>query len=304
MRIVVTGREGQVVRALLERGNLEGHDVVAVGRPKLDLTGPAAAILAALGDARPDVIVSAAAYTAVDKAESERDLAFAVNATGAGAVAHAAREIGVPIIHLSTDYVFDGDRAAPYGESDPTGPRTVYGASKLAGERQVLAAQPDAVILRTAWVYSPFGANFVKTMLGLADQREEVGVVADQHGNPTSALDIADGILRIAANLLCDSDPARRGIFHMTGSGEASWAALAQAIFAISGELGGPSAGVRPISSSSYPTAAPRPANSRLDNSLVERRHGIRLPDWHDALKPVVRRLVLAGSRQEEISRK
>ncbi|MEN2786379.1 dTDP-4-dehydrorhamnose reductase [Sphingomonas qilianensis] len=302
MRIAVTGREGQVVRALIERGGAAGHVVLPLGRPELDLTSSAAAIHAAIAAVHPDVIVSAAAHTAVDRAESERDLAFSINATGAEAVAQAARSLGVPLVHLSTDYVFDGTKPTPYVESDATGPSGIYGASKLAGEKLVRAAQPDSAVLRTAWVYSPFGANFVKTMLRLAETRDELGVVADQRGNPTSALDIADGVIAVAAHLVADPDPALRGIFHMTGGGEASWAELAEAIFVASAAAGGPSAMVRAIPTTDYPTPAPRPANSRLDCTLLEARHGVRLRDWPMALRAVVARLNDPSAKTDGVS--
>ncbi len=291
-RIVVTGKEGQVARSLAERGSAGSWEIVPLGRPELDLARDPSAIITAIADARPDIVVSAAANTAVDKAESEPEHAFAVNERGAGAVAKGAQALNVPLIHLSTDYVFDGDKSSPYVETDVPGPAGVYGASKLAGEKAVLKEQPDCAIIRTAWVYSPFGANFVKTMLRLAAERDEVGVVADQRGNPTSALDIADGILAVAANLRGNSEPALRGIFHMTGSGEASWADFAEAIFAASAAAGGPSAAVKRISTSDYPTAARRPANSRLDCAKLERVHGVRLPDWRLSAVDVVARLV------------
>lgn len=292
MRIAVTGRAGQVVTSLVERGTAAGHEVIALGRPELDLGDPAS-IPRALAGARPDVIVSAAAYTAVDKAENEPDIALAVNGTGAGAIADAARTLGVPLVHLSTDYVFDGSLARPYAEIDATGPTGVYGASKLAGETAVLAAHgTNSAVLRVAWVYSPFGGNFVKTMLRLAGDRDEVSVVADQFGNPTSALDIADGILAVAGNLVEDGRAARRGIFHMTATGEASWADFAEAIFAASAANGGPTARVKHITTADYPTPAKRPANSRLDCRQIAGAHGVVLPDWRDALVPVVRRLV------------
>lgn len=292
MRLVVTGREGQVARSLVERASTTAVEAIALGRPELDLAGPADAIIAAIESVRPDGIVSAAAYTHVDKAESERDLAFAVNEAGPRALARAAKLLGVPLIHLSTDYVFDGAKATPYLEDDATGPTGVYGASKLAGEEAVLAEHANSAILRTAWVYSPFGANFVKTMLRLAGSREEIGVVADQRGNPTSALDIADGILRIAANLRADADPRLRGLFHMAGASHASWAEFATAIFAASARAGGPCARVCAISAADYPTAAKRPLNSRLDSTKLARIHGVSLPDWHRSLKEVVVRLV------------
>jgi dTDP-4-dehydrorhamnose reductase len=295
MRIVVTGREGQVVRSLIERASRDA-EIVPLGRPDLDLAGDPDAIVQSITSARPDVIISAAAYTQVDKAETERDRAFAVNERGPRAVAAAARELDVPVIHISTDYVFDGTKSAPYLEEDPTAPASVYGASKLAGEKAVLAEQPNSAVLRTAWVYSPFGANFVKTMLRLAGERDEVQVVADQRGNPTSALDIADAVLAVVANLVRTNDPAERGVFHMTAPRDASWAEFAEAIFAVSAAEGGPSARVKHIRTADYPTAARRPANSSLDSSKLARAHGVSLPDWHSSVKDVVARLLARGA--------
>lgn len=290
MRVVVTGHNGQVVRSLLERGG--ANDIVALARPGLDLTAEPAAIVSAIEAARPDVVVSAAAYTAVDKAEREPELAFAINERGVRAVARAARLIDVPLVHLSTDYVFGGGKPAPYVEDDATGPSGVYGASKLAGEAAVLAEHGNNAILRTAWVYSPFGVNFIKTMLRLASDRDEIGVVADQRGNPTSALDIADGVLAVAANLVGDDDPALRGIFHMTAAGEASWAEFAEHIFSAANRRGGPAASVKHITTADYPTPARRPANSRLDSGKLARTHGVRLPDWRSSTESVVERLL------------
>lgn len=292
MRIVVTGREGQVVRSLVERGAAAGHDIVALGRPQLDLAADAETIIAAIVAAQPEVVVSAAAYTAVDKAEAEPDLAFAINAAGAGAVAAAAARLGVPLIHLSTDYVFDGTKPTAYVEGDATGPTSVYGASKLAGEQAVLAAHDNVAILRTAWVYSPFGANFVRTMLRLAGERDELRVVGDQRGNPTSALAIADAVTASADKLCSNSDQALRGIFHMSGGGEATWAEFAEAIFAASAAAGGPVARVLPITTADYPTPARRPANSRLSGDKLAAAHGLRLPDWRISLTDIVKRLV------------
>jgi dTDP-4-dehydrorhamnose reductase len=201
MRVVVTGQQGQVAQSLVELAGAVDCKIVALGRPTLDLAATPESIHDALAAAAPDVIVSAAAYTFVDKAESEPDAAFAVNANGAEAVARAANLLGVPLVHLSTDYVYDGTKREPYVEQDKTGPRTVYGASKLAGEQRVLAAHPDSVVLRTAWVFSPFGTNFVRTMLRLAADRDEISVVADQLGSPTSAQDLAGAILAISTRL-------------------------------------------------------------------------------------------------------
>jgi len=289
--MVVTGRQGQIVRSLLERAST-GLDIVSLGRPELDLTAPADAIASAIEDARPDVLVSAAAYTQVDKAESEPDLAFAVNGRGPRALARAARGLGIPLVHLSTDYVFDGSKPEPYIEEDETRPTGVYGTSKLAGERAVLEEHSNSAVLRTAWVYSPFGTNFVKTMIRLAGDHQEVSVVADQRGNPTSAVDIAHGIVRVATNLAAGNDPEQRGIFHMTASGEASWAEFAEAIFGASAEAGGPIATVRQIATADYPTAARRPANSRLDSGKLRRIHGVSLPDWRPSMKEVVNAIV------------
>lgn len=292
MRLVVTGKAGQVARAIIERGTERDIEVIAIGRPELDLAGSAESIVAAIEDTAPEVLVSAAAYTQVDKAESDVDLAFAINRAGPAALAQAASRLGVPLIHLSTDYVFDGQKPEPYLESDLTTPTSVYGASKLAGEHAVLAGHDNCAVLRTAWVYSPFGANFVKTMLRLADTREEVGIVADQHGNPTNALDIADAVFAVATNMLESAGIETRGIFHMTAAGEGSWADLAEAVFADSKQVGGPFAGVKRISSADYPTPAKRPANSRLDCRKLERVHGVRLPQWRNSLQSVVERLV------------
>lgn len=292
MRIVVTGKSGQVSTALAERAAEQGLTLIQVGRPEFDLLA-AEAGQNAIAATKPDAIVSAAAYTAVDKAESDEETARAVNAEGPRALARLAAHLSVPLIHLSTDYVFDGTKPAPYLESDITNPLGVYGATKLAGELAVAAATPNHAILRTAWVYSPFGANFLKTMLRLGRERSEFRVVDDQVGNPTSALDVADAILKIARNLIDQpADQTLRGTFHMSGSGEASWADFSSAIFATSAELGGPSPIVTPIRTADYPTPARRPANSRLCNDKLKQRHGVVLPDWRGSTHATVRRLL------------
>ncbi len=291
MRIAVTGRDGQVAQSLKERGSGRADvEIVLVGRPDLDLAAPSS-VAPALKAARPDLIVSAAAYTAVDRAEDETELAHAVNGAGAGAVAAAAQSLGIPVIHLSTDYVFDGAKDGDYVETDPTGPIGVYGASKLAGELAVAAAGPRHAILRTAWVYSPFGANFLRTMLRVAAGREELTVVADQYGNPTSALDIADAILHIAPQLVSGRDDVF-GIFHLAGSGTTNWAGFARRIFEASRANGGPSARVKDIPTSDYPTKARRPANSRLSSAKFADTFGWTAPDWRDSTDLVVKRLL------------
>lgn len=290
MRIAVTGRTGQVALSLAERATRTKHEVILLGRPDLDLLQPAT-ILPALEAARPDLVINAAAYTAVDAAEDDRDAAFAVNAEGAGHVAAAAATLGVPVIQLSTDYVFDGSGTSPYDESAPTAPLGVYGASKLAGETAVAAANPRHLIVRTAWVYSPFGRNFVRTMLNLARTRAEVGVVADQRGNPTSALDIADGLLA-AATTLAAPGFAGWGIYHLAGSGETAWSGLARRVFDVSRAHGGPAAEVRDLTTAEYPTKARRPANSRLDTGKFANTFGWTAPDWRESAAVVVPRLL------------
>lgn len=287
LRIAVTGKEGQVARSMLALGPGMDVDIVAVGRPQLDLADPAS-VLAALREARPDAIVSAAAYTAVDKAETERDLAFAVNGAGAGAVAGAAAALGVPILHLSTDYVFDGAKPDRYRETDPTGPTSVYGASKLEGEIRVAAATPDHAIFRTAWVYSAHGNNFLKTMLRLGETRDTLSVVADQFGCPTSAEDIAAAMITAAGRMASDRDERYRGIFHLTGSGEANWADFAREIFRVAGHHGRKPVEVVSITSDQYPSPVKRPANSRLSGEKLDQVYGIVLPDWRVSTAKVV----------------
>lgn len=291
-RYVVTGCEGQVVKSLLaHRKNGEGVEILPLGRPKLDLK-QTDSIEIALVAARPDLIISAAAYTAVDKAEEEFEDAVQINGIAIGEIGRVAARLGVPVVHLSTDYVFDGKKVAPYSEEDTVNPLSVYGRSKLDGERRLAASGADHVIVRTAWVYSPFGNNFLQTMLRLAQTRDMVSVVSDQLGNPTSALDIADAVMAIADNLLVSFDPTLRGVFHMAGQGDASWADFASEIFRVSDMLGGPSAVVQPITTVEYPTAAQRPNNSRMNCNKLAATHNVRLPEWKAATETVLRQLL------------
>jgi dTDP-4-dehydrorhamnose reductase len=290
MRIAVTGSKGQLATSLLERARLKA-EVVALGRPAFDLTDRAA-VVSELGAARPDVVVNAAAYTSVDKAEAEEAEAVRVNGEGAGYVAEAAARLKVPLLHLSTDYVFDGALDRAYREDDPTAPIGAYGRSKLAGERLVTERCENSVVLRTAWVYSPFGANFVRAMLKLNETRDKVDVVADQRGNPTSALDVADALIAIAARVKGDASPALRGVFHMTGSGEATWADFAEAIFREAAARGRRQTKVKRIATADYPTPARRPANSRLDNTKLARVYGFTLPEWRKSLTGCCARLL------------
>lgn len=292
MKIVVTGREGQVVRSLLERAAQQPNlHIIALGRPELDLAKPGT-VRSAIEAIKPDLVVSAAAYTAVDLAEDEPELALAVNATGAQAVAEAAAACGVPVIHISTDYVFAGDANEPYVETDMTGPRSVYGSSKLEGERLVAQANPKHIILRTAWVYSPFGKNFVKTMLKLAETRDSLSVVSDQWGNPTSALVIADAIIHVADHLAEVPDFSTYGVYHLVGTGGTNWSGFARTIFSESAELGGPTANVIDIATVDYPTKALRPPSSRLSTEKFRDVFNWSAPCWRSSLRYVVARLV------------
>lgn len=230
---------------------------------------------------RPDVIVNAAAYTAVDKAESDRERCFAVNATAPAAMAAEAAALGAKLVHYSTDYVFDGSKRTPYVEEDPTGPRNVYGASKLAGERAIAEAGGEFLILRTSWVYSNHGANFLKTMLRLRAERPELRIVADQHGAPTSA----DAIAQATVRLLTGNEAWMSGLFHMTAAGVTTWHGFAKAIFA---RAGGPTLSLVPIATTDYPTPAARPANSVLSNDKFAGTFGFRLPDWEQQLEAVM----------------
>ncbi len=297
MKLIVTGSEGQVARSLLERGLARGVEVRSIARPQLDLAD-ADTIARTFEHEQADVVVNAAAYTQVDRAESEEALATRVNGVGAGLVAAAARRIGAPVIQVSTDYVFDGSLDRPYREEDATGPVGAYGRSKLAGERAVAIAHPDHVILRTAWVYSPFGANFVRTMLRLGETRSEISVVADQAGCPTSALDIADAILMVARRWSNGPRPANlSGVFHLTGAGEATWAEFATAIFAEAEKHGRAPVTVKAITTAQYPTPARRPANSRLDGTRLREVYGVAPPHWRDSLRVCVSRLLTAPDK-------
>jgi len=289
MRLLITGWQGQVARAFVEAAPAR-PDIVscAVGRPALDIC-EIRTIERALGDTNPDVIINTAGYTAVDQAEDEPQRAFAMNRDGARLIAEAARRRGAPIIHLSTEYVFDGRKETPYVESDPTAPLNVYGHSKLAGEEEVRKANPKHLILRTSWVFSPFGANFVKSILERASAGKPLRVVSDQHGNPTYAPHLVDAILTLA-NLVKDlgDDSPLWGTYHAAGSGVASWYDLAADAIA---RAHGPAAEITPIATSDYPTRAARPMNSALDCDALSRTFGITLPHWRDGVAACISRL-------------
>ena len=287
MRMLVTGRHGQLARCLAERG---GDAIILAGRPDLDLAIPGTARAAILAE-RPDLVVNAAAFTAVDLAKTEEEAALLVNAVAAGEVAAAASELGVPVIHISTDYVFDGRAAEPYAETAATNPINAYGRTKLAGEDAVRTANPDHLILRTSWLVSPFGKNFVRTMVDLGQQRDSLSVVADQYGNPTSALDLADAILAVAHRWAAADRTGMGQTYHLAGSGIASWFDLAVAVQDELTRLGLKSATVTPITTADWPTPAARPAYTALDCAKFTREFGHTMPDWWASLGPIVARL-------------
>ena len=281
-RILVTGGSGQLAEALARLG---GERVHRVGRPAFDFDRPET-IAATFRDADPWLVVNAAAYTAVDAAEKDVEAAFRANRDGPAELARLCVAADVPLIHVSTDYVYDGEKKSPYVETDPVGPRGVYGASKLAGEQAVLASGARAIVLRTAWVYAATGRNFVRTMLALAQNRDELRVVADQRGCPTAAADLAHAILGIAGQIRAHGwRDTHAGVFHAAGGGEASWHDLAMAVFEESKRHGAKvPRSVVAITTAEYPTPAARPANSRLDGRRLSETWGIALPPWRESL--------------------
>jgi dTDP-4-dehydrorhamnose reductase len=293
--ILVVGKAGQVARCLVDAGQLKGLPVLAAGRPQLDITDPQS-VDRKIAAVLPRAIVNAAAYTAVDKAETEVAQAFALNRDGAGNLADAARKLCVPFIHISTDYVFDGRKPTPYQEDDLPSPLSVYGRSKLEGELAVLEANPDALIVRTAWVYSPYGSNFVKTMLRLAETQDVVRVVDDQCGAPTDAMEIARALLDMTMRLIESGMQRRSGIYHLTAFGETTWYGFAAAVYDEWASRGRRVPLLQAIATADYPTPAPRPANSRLDCTKIERTFGVRLPFWSMPLGGCVAHLAEARS--------
>jgi dTDP-4-dehydrorhamnose reductase len=298
VKVLVTGREGQLARGLVETAGA-GIEVVAIGRPELDLADEKS-IATAVARERPGIVVNTAAYTAVDKAETEPAVAHAVNALGAEHVATACAANAIPLIHISTDYVFDGTKDGPYVEDDPTAPINVYGRTKLEGEQRVAKACERHLILRTAWVHSPWGANFVKTMLRLATTRPTIGVVDDQKGSPTYAPHLAAIVLAIAARVAADPAGVRWGVYHAAGLGETTWFGFASEVFRHAAEQGLSAAEVAAITAAAYPTLARRPANSRLNCDRLRLSLGLELPDWRAGVQDCVARL--AESAQGEQS--
>ena len=291
--ILLTGGAGQVGSALRQLAPA-GWDIYAPTRDELNLADPDQ--IAAVVASRPwSAVISSGAYTAVDKAESDVINAWRVNALGPAALAQAAARTGTPIVHLSTDYVFDGRKTGPYVETDPVGPLGVYGASKLGGELAVRTANPRHVILRCAWVVSATGSNFIKTMLRLGAERPVLRVVDDQRGCPTTADEIALAVRRVVDRLVEDQD-APTGLYHFVSQGEGSWCDLAKAVFEIAAERGAKTPVVEAITTAQYPTPAARPGNSVLNTAKITQDYGIAPKPWRAGVRDVVEQLVAAAA--------
>ena len=285
-KFLITGAHGQVGYCLTQQ--LQGkYEILAVDRDELDITDQSA-VKNAVENFHPDVIINAAAHTAVDRAETEVELSEAINVKGPRYLAEAAKDVGATILHISTDYVFDGQREGKYKETDATDPQGVYGKTKLEGEQAVAKANDKFIVLRTAWVFGEHGNNFVKTMLRLAKTRDTLGVVADQIGGPTYAGDIAASLIQIAEKIIAGED-VQYGIYHFTGEPYVSWCDFAKAIFdeAVSQNILEKAPHVNAITTADYPTSAKRPANSCLDLTKIQRVFGIQPSNWQKALKNI-----------------
>lgn len=283
MRILLTGSNGQVGWELSNRGGQKGFELLALNRFDLDITDPES-VRKKVNRAGASLVVNAAGYTAVDQAESEPKLAFAANRDGPAYLASACGKAGIPLVHISTDYVFDGQKQGAYLETDPASPLSVYGKSKAAGEVEVRKCLKEHLILRTGWVYGVHGQNFVKTMLRLGREREVTHVVDDQYGCPTYAADLAETILRIAARFLEDGQ-VQWGTYHYCGKGVTTWHGFAEEIFRLASEYESLKVKrVEPISTAEYSTPAQRPVNSILDCSLLEKTFGIHPQPWAESL--------------------
>lgn len=296
-KILLTGINGQVGYALLQQlKQIDAFEVVACGRQQLDLTEPEQ-IRRVVRTVQPDLIINPAAYTAVDKAESERELAYAINATAVQVLAEEAAKLNAALIHFSTDYVYDGTKSSWYVETDAVNPVSVYGASKLAGEEAIRRVGVPHLILRTSWVYGSYGKNFLKTIIRLAQEREVLRIVADQHGAPTLDISIAQAVLQLLSHWQPD-DSAQSGVYHLVNAGETTWYGFAKAIEtqykALASQAGWPALALKemqPITTEEYPTPAKRPANSRLSTEKLAQQFGVALPEWPQALNQVLAEL-------------
>jgi dTDP-4-dehydrorhamnose reductase len=278
------GRNGQLARCLQDQAAKQGIDIASVGRPELDITSVVSVerVVALL---KPIAIINAAAFTAVDRAEEEPKSAYAVNRDGAAHLAAAAARRDIPFIHISTDYVFDGRKSSPYQEHDVPAPINVYGRSKLQGEAAAREMHPGAIIIRSSWIYSPYGQNFLLTMLRLARTQPIVRVVDDQHGMPTCAVDLAAAVIHVAQQVCMMPHREWGGVYHLANRGDVTWHGFAAQIFSGLARRGLPIPRLQPIVTADYPTLAARPAYSCLESSKTEKVFGVRLPPWQDSLE-------------------
>lgn len=295
-RILLFGAGGQLGRETVALAGERGIDLVALGHADLDISDPVA-VARALEAVRPNAVINAAAYTAVDKAESEPDLAALINAFAPGLIAERCARYRTALVHVSTDYVFDGTKRGAYVEADPVAPLGVYGRTKAAGEAAVRAAYERHVIVRTSWVYGIHGNNFLKTMLRLAGERDQLRVVADQRGCPTATRDLAEAVL--AAAVAAAKGDARWGTYHFAGSGVTTWHGFASAIIAAAAPDTGRRPEVWPITTADYPTPASRPKNSELASELFERTFGVRAAPWEQRTREVVEALLAKADHPE-----
>lgn len=294
MKLLVTGRYGKLARALVRRAEAAGVAVDTLGRPELDLERPED-IASLIASFRPDAVINAAAYTDVERAEIEPDRAYAINATGAEAVAKAAVAANAALIQISTDFVFRGDKANAYVEIDATGPVSAYGASKLEGEQRVCAAHPKAIVVRTAWVFDAHGPSFVRAVLRRARDATTIPGVIDERGSPTFADDLAEALLGIAVKAV--NGRGRAGVYHCAGEGAATRAAFAEEIFVQARARGGPGAVVEPAHATDFAARAKRPANSVLNCDKLAAHYGIRMRPWRAALAACIDDIAAGGWR-------
>lgn len=291
MKVLITGAQGQVGKELTQAAIAHGYDVISAGRDELDIT-QASNVDVFFKQHKPDIVINAAAYTAVDKAEEEQAIAYAINHDGAKNIATACAEATIPLFHISTDYVFDGSKSKPYNEEDTISPLGIYGDSKWQGEEEVREKSSNAIILRVAWVFGFHGNNFVKTMLRLGKDRDELNVVADQFGGPSPAKDIAETLIKLVTRYQKNND-LQWGTYHYCGSPKTTWHEFATEIFKQANEIGliNKKIKVNPIPTTEYPTPAKRPANSMLNCTKILNTYNIDMPDWREALKNILTEL-------------
>jgi dTDP-4-dehydrorhamnose reductase len=290
-RILVTGKGGQLATGLEASLPAKGFEALLVGQPEFEFDKPET-VVALFAELKPDAVVNCAAWTAVDAAEDDEAGAFRANALGPALIARLCAEAAIPLVQISTDYVYDGLKGSPYVETDAPNPLGAYGRTKLAGEWAALAGNPQTTVLRTAWVFAPVGKNFVKTMLAVGATRPELRVVADQHGHPTAAPDLADAIAAVLDRVRATGwQPQYRGVFHAMASGSTSWHGFAEAIFASAQAYGGPQPKVHPIATHEYPMKAVRPVDGRTEGAKLRETFGVALPTWQQGLERVMKAL-------------